>query len=53
MCKKVCKTCRWYEDFQGVCFNGDSEFCADFTDPHDTCKEWEKKDETEEEPSVS
>ena len=20
---KCCATCRWYEDFQGVCFNGD------------------------------
>lgn len=21
---KCCETCDWYEDFQGVCFNGDS-----------------------------
>lgn len=29
---KSCATCRWYEDFQGVCFNGDSPNCADFID---------------------
>lgn len=36
----TCSTCRWYEDYQGVCFNGDSEFCADFTDPEDGCECW-------------
>lgn len=41
---KCCSTCKWYEDFQGVCFNGDSERCADFTDPEDGCKEWEERD---------
>lgn len=25
----TCSTCGWYEDFQGVCFNGDSEHRAD------------------------
>ena len=29
----TCSTCRWYEDFQGVCCNGDSEHRADFTEP--------------------
>lgn len=37
---KTCGTCRWYEDFQGVCFNGDSPNCADFTDPEDGCECW-------------
>ena len=37
---KTCSTCRWYEDFQGVCFNGDSPNCADFTDPEDGCECW-------------
>lgn len=38
---RCCATCKWYEDFQGVCFNGDSEHRADFTDPEDVCEEWE------------
>ena len=41
---KCCATCAWYEDFQGVCFNGDSPYCADFTEPEDACEEWRKKD---------
>lgn len=42
---KCCATCRWYEDFQGVCCNGDSEHRADFTDPEDGCEEWEEQEE--------
>ena len=38
---KCCATCAWYEDYQGVCFNGDSPNCADFTGPEDVCEEWE------------
>lgn len=41
---KCCATCRWYEDYQGVCFNGDSPNCADFTDPESCCEEWEEKE---------
>ena len=37
---KCCATCDWYEDFQGVCFNGDSLNCADFTGPEDCCEFW-------------
>lgn len=44
---KTCGTCRWYEDFQGVCCNGDSEFCADFTEPEDGCECWEGRNEDE------
>lgn len=36
---KCCATCKWYEDFQGVCCNGDSEYHADFTDQEDGCEE--------------
>ena len=36
----TCATCDWYEDFQGVCFNGDSLNCADFTGPEDCCEFW-------------
>ena len=42
-CTKTCATCAWYEDFQDVCFNGDSPYCADFTGPEDCCEEWEGK----------
>ena len=42
---KTCATCDWYEDYQGVCFNGDSPNCADFTDPEGVCEEWEEKDD--------
>ena len=41
----TCSSCRWYEDYQGVCFNGDSPHCADFTDQEDCCEEWEKKED--------
>lgn len=41
---RTCRMCRWYEDFQGVCFNGDSEYRADFTDVDFVCKEWEPKE---------
>ena len=37
---KTCATCRWWEDFNGVCFNGDSKHRADFTDPEDGCECW-------------
>lgn len=40
---KCCATCAWYEDYQGVCFNGESPHCADFTDPEGVCEEWEEK----------
>lgn len=40
----TCATCVWYEDFQGVCFNGDSQHCADFTEPEQRCREWERKE---------
>ena len=40
---KCCETCKWYEEFQGVCFNGDSPNCADFTASEKYCEEWEDK----------
>ena len=39
--KKYCSTCRWYESFNGVCCNGDSEHRADFRLLDDTCEKWE------------
>lgn len=44
---KTCATCAWYEEYQGVCFNGDSPNCADFTEPEDVCECWEGIDEDE------
>lgn len=41
---KCCATCAWYEEYQGVCFNGDSPHCADFTDQEDCCEEWEGRE---------
>lgn len=40
---RSCSSCNWYEDFSGVCFNGDSENAADFMDPEACCGEWEEK----------
>ena len=42
---KICATCGTYEDFQGVCFNGDSEHCADFTGADDSCEHWTNRKE--------
>jgi len=35
-----CGNCGWYESFQGLCFNGDSEHRADFVDPEGSCPHW-------------
>ena len=40
---KGCGSCKWHEDFNGVCFNGDSERCAAYTDSDESCGEWEGK----------
>ena len=45
---KRCATCDWYAEFEGVCCNGDGEYRADFTEPDQNCKYWEKKHEAEE-----
>ena len=37
----TCSTCQYYADFEGVCCNGDSEWCADFRSPGDTCEAWQ------------
>ena len=43
--EKTCCTCRWHESYTGVCFNGRSPNCADFTDQEDSCKGWEERTE--------
>lgn len=42
---KTCKNCRWYELFNGVCCNGDSENRADFMESDDYCDKWEEVQE--------
>lgn len=39
--EKCCKACKKHDDFTWVCFNGDSEHCADFTEPDCVCEFWE------------
>lgn len=41
---KKCGNCKWHEGFNWVCFNGDAEDCADYTDPQHSCPHWERKD---------
>ena len=41
---KLCRTCRWYAEYEGVCCNGDSEHRADFVDEDYYCDEWEEND---------
>lgn len=42
---KCCGTCKhhYYESIDGgwVCVNGQSEYCADWTENSDSCEEWE------------
>lgn len=42
---KACSTCRWWEEYDAVCFNSDSPFCADFVD--DGCDKWEERKNNE------
>nr|DAM25679.1 MAG TPA: hypothetical protein [Caudoviricetes sp.] len=41
MKEKCCKDCRKHDGFTWVCFNGDSEHCADFRCLDDSCECWE------------
>lgn len=38
----ICKYCKWYTHFEGVCCNDKSKHCADFIDAEDFCWEWEQ-----------
>ncbi len=42
---KTCSTCNYYEQFSGVCYNGESENRADFMDEDDGCPKWKLKEE--------
>ena len=39
--ENTCGNCVYWDDFNGVCFNGLSPFRADFTNPDSVCDEWE------------
>lgn len=45
MMEKQCGNCKWFDDFEGLCFNYESENCADFVSKNDSCAFWEKKEE--------
>lgn len=38
---KNCGTCRWHDEFFGVCYSAKSDRCADTTEPEDSCDKWE------------
>lgn len=42
----VCETCYWHAEFEGVCCNGASEYCADFPPAPDVlgCWHWKQKE---------
>lgn len=44
-----CGNCKWHADFTGVCCNGDSEHCADFTDNSEVCDCHEDLEDREDE----
>ena len=39
--EKCCKNCRRHDDYTWVCYNGVSEYCADFRCLDDSCECWE------------
>lgn len=44
--KQTCENCKWHEPFNWACFNGDSDYVADFTDNDFSCEHWEGKEES-------
>lgn len=47
-CKAIQLSCKWRDDFTWVCFNGDSEMCADVSHD-DYCKKCKLFEEDENE----
>ena len=39
--ERRCETCKFYEDWLGICCNGLSIYAADFRDADDLCDCWE------------
>ena len=46
---EFCVYCQFYEHFNGVCFNGESENRAEFMDEFDSCDKFEKRGGRDEE----
>lgn len=46
--KNNCEHCRWHDDFSWACSNGDSPYCADFTDNKQSCPAFEAREEAAE-----
>lgn len=42
---ECCGTCKWHDWQTWACFNGDSPYRSDFTEPHDGCRFWEERDD--------
>lgn len=42
--KRHCKTCKWYDDVMGMCYNWKSPHLADKIAPKQRCGEWERKE---------
>lgn len=42
---KTCDTCKWYDPFWGVCFNGKSDYCADEPPAGWRCELWEEDED--------
>ena len=42
----TCETCCWHDSFSWACFNGNSPYCADFTDDNCTCIQYEMRDDS-------
>ena len=40
---RCCATCAWYEDYQGVCFNGILRTVRIFADADQCCEGWEER----------
>lgn len=43
-----CRDCKHYIEFEGVCVNADSDWCADFPSEYSSCEHCEKKEEVTE-----
>lgn len=40
-----CGNCKWHDDFSWACCNGDSPYCADFTDNDAYCEQYEPSEQ--------
>lgn len=45
MSQLYCKTCMYWDEYSWVCCNGESPYCADFTEPDGGCEHWEQKEQ--------